>query len=403
LKTIALVDSSAWRGHRPTYLKIFSQTLLDLGYRVIALCSNPTELEQWIATHAPAQSSQFSAQFLCEPTLPKRTLPVVGSTTYRWRRWQEAASAVQAVAKTGWVPDLVFFPWLDSFLGNLMLPIGLDRQFPYLWSGLYFHPTHLRTKHPVKQNTRWRPNVDVALMSAHCRAVTVLDEGIAKRLSHKLHDKPIVVFPDFTDQSPPDRDYDLCQRIVKTANKRPIIGALGSLAKRKGLLALLEVAKRSPEWFFVFAGQLAKQDLTPAEDAILTQAIESPPENCFFHVERIPTEEKFNAIVSICDVLFAVYENFPHSSNILTKAAIAQKPVVVSRNYCMGDRVEKFRLGVTVNEGQVSEYIEALHFLCDSESQGLKRLNPEFEAYRLRHSTDQLRTAMKDLLAQYFG
>lgn len=369
----------------------------------MALCSNPSELEEWIAAHTPAQLSQFRAYPLSEPIPPKHRLPIIASTAHRWRRWQETASALQSVSKTsGWVPDFVFFPWLDSYLGSLMMPVGLDRQFPYPWSGLYFHPTHLRTTLSVKPNSFWKPDVDIALMSAHCRAVTVLDEGIAKRLSQKLRGKPVVVFPDFTDESAPDPDYDLCERIAEQAKGRPIIGALGSLAKRKGLLSLLEVANRSPDWFFIFVGQLVKQDLTPAENATLTQAIETPPENCFFHIERIPTEAKFNAVVKCCDVLFAVYENFPHSSNVLTKAAVAHRPVIVSRNYCMGERVDKFRLGVSVNEGQISEYIEALHFLCDPESQGIKRLNPDFEAYRLQHSTDQLHFAMKNLLTHYF-
>ncbi len=43
MKTIAIIDNS-WDEHHPIYLKIFTQTLLDLAYQVIALCLKPHEV-----------------------------------------------------------------------------------------------------------------------------------------------------------------------------------------------------------------------------------------------------------------------------------------------------------------------------------------------------------------------
>jgi hypothetical protein len=57
-------------------------------------------------------------------------------------------------------------------------------------------------------------------------------------------------------------------------------------------------------------------------------------------LNEFPDEAQFNSLVYICDILFAAYNNFPNSSNILTKAAIFQRPVVVSNNFCMEKRVK---------------------------------------------------------------
>ncbi|MGV2387321.1 MAG UNVERIFIED_CONTAM: hypothetical protein LVR29_00185 [Microcystis novacekii LVE1205-3] len=49
---------------------------------------------------------------------------------------------------------------------------------------------------------------------------TVLDEGIADRLQRKIA-KPVIAFPDFTDESPPDLDWQIVKDIAaKAGGKR---------------------------------------------------------------------------------------------------------------------------------------------------------------------------------------
>ena len=210
-------------------------------------------------------------------------------------------------------------------------------------------------------------------------------------------------FPDFTDTSPPDLGFPIAQQIKAKAQGRKIIGLLGSQSKRKGLLTLLEVAQqtRKENYFFVFAGSLAEHTFTTQELTMIQNLVDLNLSNCFFYFERIPDESPFNALVNICDILFAAYEKFPHSSNILTKAAFSEKLVIVSKKFCMAERVEKFKLGISINEGDVLQCIEAIRHLCHQLEVKDRPLEPNFEDYRNLHSTEQLKTTFLQILDEF--
>ena len=313
-------------------------------------------------------------------------------------RWQQVAKIMEKIAvKLGKIPDLTFFAWLDSYLGPYLTAATSDHIFPYPWSGLYFQPP-LRKTLKYQQLRRGILNPLAVLKSKHCPSVAVLDEGIADKLQQKLN-KPVVIFPDFTDESPPDMSFEIAQKIRAKAAGRKIIGLLGSLDRRKGTLTLLEVSRQaSDRWFFVFAGKLAEPAFTAAELAKIGEIVKANPENCFFHLTRIPTEAQFNAIIQICDLLYAAYENFLYSSNILTKAAIFEKPVIASKNYCMGERVEKFNLGYGIEGGNVSQCVSILERFHEELSTGNLSIQPDFEGYRRLHSIEQLISAFQKIL-----
>ncbi len=397
MKTIALVDT-LWGGHHPTYLKFFAKTLLELGHEVIVLCPAPEEVNQWIIGFCPELTNRLHCFELNEPLLPYFPLR-------RWQhrkmviaRWQQVAKIMEKIAvKLIKIPDFTFFAWLDSYLGSYLTAAISDRFFPYTWSGLYFQPP-LRKTLKYQQLRRGILDPFAVLKSKHCPGVAVLDEGIADRLQGKIA-KPVIAFPDFTDESAPDINFEIAQKIRAKAAGRKIVGLLGSLDKRKGTLTLLEVSQQvSGRWFFVFAGRLAEPAFTAAELAKIGEIVKANPDNCFFYWNSIPDESGFNAVVQVCDVLYAAYENFPYSSNILTKAAIFEKPVIASKNYCMGERVEQFSLGYGIEEGSVSQCVSILERFHEELSTGSLSIQPDFEGYRHRHSIEQLRAAFQKIL-----
>lgn len=141
---------------------------------------------------------------------------------------------------------------------------------------------------------------------------------------------------------------------------------------------------------FVFAGQLGESSFLPQELMKIQNIAKSAPHNCFFHFERIPDGPQFNSLVYVCDILFAVYNNFPSSSNILTKAAIFKKPVVVSTNFCMGKRVREFSLGLAINEGDTLQCVKALHQLGYPKLDIVEQTERDFDGYKRLHSIEQL-------------
>ena len=325
MKTIVLIELF-WTGHHPTYLKLFTATLLKLGCRVQVLCPEPGELHDWIADNCKEKISFLEVYEYRKPELSQFPQGRILSAIMMLKRWKTAAKAVKKIAADAHtIPDLVFFTYLDVYL-NKFIPYQLiDRIFTFKWSGLYFAPYQLRL--PVTQKDilfRLNPlDRDSVFKAKHCHAVTVLDEGVISKLQAKLKGKSVISFPDFADVSSPDYDYEVANLVKEKAGSRTVIGLLGHIDKRKGLLTLMEVAEKTADknYFFVVAGKFIESSFTKQELGIISRYRNSNPTNCFFHLEFIPDEPSFNALVACCDIIFAAYERFYYSSNLLTKAA----------------------------------------------------------------------------------
>lgn len=398
MKTIVLIDPF-WGGHHPTFFKLFAKTLLELGHDVISLCPEPEEMNQWIASHCAELATYFHSFELHEPAtspIPIRRLQLRAMAI---ARWQLAARSIREISlKLGKVPDLTFFAWLDSYLGPHLTPAVIDHIFPYVWSGIYFAPSFLRLGLKYEPIRRGFLNPLVLLNSSQCLAVAVQDEGIAEKLNQKIA-KPVIAFPETTDESLPDMKYEVVFKINAKAAGRKIVGLLGALDKRKGFLTLLEASQKvTNHWFFVFVGGLSEQSFTNIELAKIQEIVKSNPDNCFFHLTPVPDGPLYNAIVQSCDILYIVYENYFHSPNTLTKAAVFQKPVIAGKNHCTGERVEKFNLGYMIEEGSVAQCVNILEQLHEELSTGHLSIQPDFEGYRELHSIEQLKAAFKKVL-----
>lgn len=380
------------------YLRFISKTLLELGHRVIVFYPNPDQLTQWIFAECSEQLHRFKALPVQEP-LPV-CLPVVGRLPQPFNvvaRWYHAATLAKiAAAEIGSPPDLFFFNWLDDQLSAYLPHQLIDHIFPYPWTGICFKPCLPFQSLMLKREGLF--DYHEICNARCCRAVSVLDEGMAVALQQRIGNH-VVTFPDFTDESAPDLEFEVVQTLQQQAQGRKIIGLLGSLNKRKGLLTLLEAALRSESepWFFAFVGQLSTYTMSPREVEQMQAIVNSAPSNCFFHFELIPDEPQFNGLVAACDVLFAAYEKFPYSSNILTKAAVFSKSVIASEEFCMGERVKRFQMGVTISEGNVDQCIAALRTLCGGQNPD-SLLHSDFAGYRQYYSIEQLRVTLQEML-----
>src|SRR5690606_29025725 len=141
--------------------------------------------------------------------------------------------------------------------------------------------------------------------------------------------KPVIQFPDITDETAGDPQYPLAVAIRERAKGRKIIGMVG-LEKRKGFITLLRVAQRAEEagkpWFFAFTGVLFWETLTRADASFVTQRLSENPENIFLdqQAKAIPDGAAYNGVASTFDIFYAAYLNslYSGSSNVLTKAAL---------------------------------------------------------------------------------
>lgn len=391
-RRIALIETD-WDGHHAFYCKIFAATLLELGHSLIVFGPQPKDLREWLAGHSPERHDSLQVLEVRPPKPSSFPLQGIRARLTTLAYWRNAAEAISRIP--GSPPHLTFFPWLDDYLvGGVSYLV--DRLFPHPWSGLYFHPRHLRL--PGRSILRKGPVPYSVLRASHCRAVAVLDEGVAGKLGAAIS-KRVIVLPDVADAAAPDPAFPLLADIRRRARGRKIIGLLGSLEMRKGILTLLETALMTvaEPWFYVFAGAPAAEEEAFREQwAKVHGIVAAEPENCLFYLQRIPTEEQFNAVVDACDLVFAAYLKFTSSSNLLTKAALFRKPIIVSDGYCMGERVQRFRLGAAIPEGELGGCVDALRRLLDVCWAG--EVGPDFDGYLAVHSLSQLTEGLRSLV-----
>jgi glycosyltransferase involved in cell wall biosynthesis len=200
----------------------------------------------------------------------------------------------------------------------------------------------------------------------------------------------------------PSTEDALAKRIREAARGRTVVATLGSLSRRKGVLALCKAAERlsAEPFLFVFAGKYEEESFTAAERLVLESLLRDPPANCICHFEALPDEGAFNALVSVADILTVVYEHFPYSSNLVTKAALFRKLLIGTDQGCIGERIRRFELGVTVREGDAGSIVEGLRTLRAGQEACLARAH--FSDYMQLHSANRLDSVLDQMLAMVY-
>ena len=409
-KTVALIDP-LWIGHHPMYFSQFTAAFLRLGTSVIGLCPEPVEallgarsaaaiddFDRRVTTHhLPAgKRSWFRGRFEGDPL---RT----------FQRWKRAADALyDAEQKTGRRADLVFFPYLDSylrFLPSATVPrLTLDRP----WSGLYLRNHHHGEAPSLKKSLRMLAKGDAVIRSPLCRGIGVLDERFIAPMERYTR-QPVHAFPDVTDASLPARPYPLAEEIKRKAAGRKIIGLIG-LERRKGMLNLLRVADLAREqglpWYFACIGRFERGEYSAEEqallDAVARRAAAGEIDNVHFNptAGRIPEEADFNSIFSTFDLAWAAYEGFEGSSGTLGKAAAFDIPCIATAGECIGHRIEGYRTGLTIPEGDSARALEAIRRLLDRRDWQDQPLVGDYARFRADHGLPRLDALLSDLLAK---
>lgn len=392
-KTIALVDWH-WVGHHPLYYKEFVRTLLRLGHHVVAFSPRPDDVQASVDAAGMEVQGRLQLErleLIHEPggVLARLRRRFLGSREVREvrrriERWQ---------ADTGRAIDLVFFacmydPEFASFPHDRF-------AWPYDWSGLYLQVNYLRNRKSLEAGGYHRA-IEKLLRHPRLKAIAVLDEGAA---TASWTAAPIVVFPDFTDASTAGPGDALAKRIRAFANGAPLIGLFGHLFPNKGVVTLAKVAldPRFQDLRFVFVGELPVDSYSRDERDLLRRLSSAP--NVLTHFERVPDEASFNQGLLACDIVFAAYEGFPHSSNILTKAAFLERPVIVSEGGLMASRTKEYGLGLIVPEASTEATGQAIRSLIGGAAGPAGSVPPpRWPEFRARHNRETLESAFDALL-----
>jgi glycosyltransferase involved in cell wall biosynthesis len=409
-KTVALVDP-LWVGHHPMYFSQFTAAFLRLGAFVIGLCPEPGEAFSAARTASLDTVADFDRR-VSTYKLPggKKSWfggRFEGDPLRTYQRWKRCADTLfEAEQSIGRKADLVFFPYLDSYLRFLPFPAVPHLTIDRPWSGLYLRNHHHGESESAVKSLRLLAKGDAIIRSSLCRGIGVLDERFVDPME-SYTGRDVHPFPDVTDASLPERPYPLAEEIRRKAAGRKIIGLLG-MERRKGLLNLLRVAEKARElrlpWYFACAGHFERPEYSEEENALVQQTARRVAsgeiDNLHFSLPggRIPAEEDFNDVFRTFDVAWAAYEGFQGSSGTLGKAAAFDIPCLASKGECIGHRVEGYRTGLTIPEGDSDRALEAIRRILDGRDWNDQPLKSDFIRFRDDHGVPRLESLLGGIL-----
>jgi glycosyltransferase involved in cell wall biosynthesis len=216
-----------------------------------------------------------------------------------------------------------------------------------------------------------------------------------------LTGKSVELVPDGAEWSLPVKPTPQVDLLARRAGGRKVVGLLGHLSEAKNIALFMEIAAQpeQKDLFFLIAGQYEPLSVSPAVRKLLSEAASGKWENVLVFARRPDTESDFNALVASSDALFAVYNDFLRSSNMLSKAAHSRRPVIVAEGYCMAERVRSYGLGACVDASDVVGTVKAMRrvLACPPPERNFARYVDDFSAARFQQGVERL---VRDILAR---
>lgn len=392
---LALADLGRFAGHRPMHHEQFARAFVGAGADVVLFNTCPAGLPA--ALFEELGPDRFAALRIADSEYSGPPQGLIASAVRSKACRQAISKTLQTFgAGTGKRIDAFFFLGIDDFLGSLVPGSAIDRAVGVPWGGLFFYP-EWPSRHIIKRIRRLLRPVASPLLAANCRVVATLDESQLPRLERQVPGKRWLALPDFSPLETSGADPVFMRHVEEFAQNRKLVLIVGGMAPRKGLTTFLSMAAEweDPRVCFAACGELQESWYSPHDLAHIRQIAESTKGRVFFHPHRLPSEDTLNALIARSDAIFASYLNFANSSNIMTKAAHFEKPVVVSEGRCMAARVRAHRLGLVIPEGSPGATREAFETLLF----GSPLSEPDYRGYADLHRLDRLPGLCAEILS----
>ncbi|MHB8637623.1 MAG: glycosyltransferase [Fimbriimonadaceae bacterium] len=346
-------------GHHEIYLKVAATALCDAGHEVWIFHPEPDQICDEILAERPELSECLKPAVLSPQGRLVRNRDPRLHIAGKWLSVRRALGVLEGMLEF----DLVFFMFLDEFLAPLISTVWLDSAFRYPWAGLIMQPLFRLQDTKLGRRPEFLRR-DHLLRSVRFAGGVALDEGAVPWLRERF-DRPFEPVPDFGDFAAPDGQDPMVRELVAFANGRPIVGAFGSLAKRKGILNLLRAAPllAPSDCVFAIAGVVARATFTPQELAEIDMATSALGDRCWFRPAPIPTDAAFSGLISVASVVYIAYEEWVFSSGLQSVAGYCGVPVIVADNGVMADRATTYQIGLTINPTSPEEAATAIRKL----------------------------------------
>lgn len=251
-------------------------------------------------------------------------------------------------------PAVVLNMYLDLYSSDSQTWRIFAKRMKSHWAGIHMDMTHTLVDRPYSK-------------SKTLELIYTINEPPKESIHAAYQHFQYQWLPDVTDTSLPERTSDVATLIKKHAAGRKIIFLGGAIGGTKNITLWTELIFKldKKQYFFVQIGKIDYSTLSKSDLQGLKKIQNSVPENVYLIDAYLENEAIFNEIISLSSVIWGVYRDFDRSSNILTKAALFSKPIVVSNRYLMGRRVIEYKIGMTVSETNVEDVSAAITTLMD--------------------------------------
>jgi hypothetical protein len=398
---VLLYNPISNEGHLDSWHVLFIQTFLTAGWKVVPVSADPQGLRLKLERKGLWQHPQLlwpkdreeASTSLLEKTLGfcRRVLRKLSqlfdsaeqqtqrALTARFLDPQVFKNDIDhALAQHASDVGLILNMYVDGYLaqspswrGTVFTESGSSSTLQMIpWAGLCITPERLG------QDQQTPPAYyDLAQYRGTC----FLQEDATQEHQHCFPNKHFAFLPDITDTDLPTEPNALAIKIKQRAAGRKIVLLGGSIGKQKNIVQWANlICNADPKkWYFVQVGRISHNNLSKEDKHALAILDQRHPENFYIHAEYLPDETSFNAILADADIIFAVYRDFYRSSNMLSKAAYFEKPILVSSGCLMGDRVARYGIGLAVTSTSASEILAGLDAALQIDELQLK-----FAAYR---------------------
>lgn len=376
MKSILLADFCSFKGHHESYFMKALVTLIDAGYYVFLHSTDNSKLAENIYAQNLQHCQVIDLKLSAVDKVVRRFLLLLDLAiqALRFPRYLKPSSLCNLIATNRLTSQIgervpVFFSHVDSILPAVPSLIS-SRFMPDVWSGIYIMPSYHSSVHLGRFKSSQRFYAERTLTLTSCKSLLVLNPIYQTFFRKTCPNLDCLYLPELcvdelSNGFKPSSDF--AWSIKEKASGRIIISVLGALTKKKNLLLFLEFVTKldSERYFPVVVGQLYKREYSQDEIEKINELVQKLTSTAFVKLDyHIPSETEFAHLIHLSDIIYIQYQNHPFSSNILVRAIMHRKPVIVSSGYLMEQTVKRYKWQVVAQEN-CDNLVEAIHFCTD--------------------------------------
>ena len=259
--------------------------------------------------------------------------------------------------------DKSFIINIDTYLP--LLAAGMNCPSPIL--GIYFGPSfhyeQLLNYAPKKQEKarsfREKFMLSRALRNPKLQTLFCLDPFAVEPISKISHKAKVLHLPDPVKLIlPSPEQLEQLKRYLEIQSNRKIFLLFGHLTRRKGIDQLLEAVKFLPTEIHQQICLLLVGCIHPDYQALIETKIDwihrHYPIQIVRNYQFVPQRE-VSFYFHLADIVLAPYQHHVGMSGILLLAAAAQKPLLSSNYGLMGEIIQRYSLGISIDSTMPEE------------------------------------------------